>query len=149
MGREDCVDPADEVTESMPLFKAIVLMVVILVLNACGSDSNNDTSATPTPTTIATHRVSTVIRQRRTPRPTAIPVATAPPASSDEESSQTFDDPSTAQSQCPNDTVVWVNSNSGIYHMPGERWYGNTENGFYMCQQAADAAGYRETENGQ
>jgi hypothetical protein len=61
----------------------------------------------------------------------------------------TFDNPGDAQQHCPNDTVVWVNTRSGIYHMPGQRWYGNTEEGDYMCQQDADSAGDRETRNGQ
>ena len=33
--------------------------------------------------------------------------------------------------------------------MKGERWYGNTRQGAYVCQQEADAAGDRETRNGQ
>ncbi len=54
-----------------------------------------------------------------------------------------------AQKHCPNDTVVWLNTNSGIYHLKGERWYGRTIHGAYVCEKEADAAGYRETENGQ
>lgn len=42
----------------------------------------------------------------------------------------------------PNVTV-WVNTNSGVYHCPGTRWYGNTKEGKYMRQKAAQAAGYR------
>jgi hypothetical protein len=44
---------------------------------------------------------------------------------------------------------VWVNTKSGVYHYPGERWYGRTEEGEYMTESAARAAGYRPTENGQ
>ena len=62
---------------------------------------------------------------------------------------QTFDNEDDAQAHCPDDTVVWLNLSSGIYHMKGERWYGATENGAYVCQQEANAAGDRETENGQ
>jgi hypothetical protein len=54
-----------------------------------------------------------------------------------------------AQKHCPSDTVVWLNTNSGIYHLKGERWYGRTKHGAYVCKKEADAAGYRETENGQ
>jgi hypothetical protein len=61
----------------------------------------------------------------------------------------TFDTEAAAQKHCPNDTVVWLNTKSGIYHLKGERWYGRTKYGAYVCEKEADAAGYRETENGQ
>jgi hypothetical protein len=32
---------------------------------------------------------------------------------------------------------VWVNTNSGVYHCPGTRWYGNTKRGKYMGECAA------------
>ena len=54
-----------------------------------------------------------------------------------------------AQAHCPNDTVVWLNTRSGVYHFYGERWYGNTEDGAYVCEKEADAAGDRPTKNGQ
>lgn len=40
-------------------------------------------------------------------------------------------------------TRVWVNTNSGVYHCPGTRWYGNTKSGQYMTQKQAQAKGYR------
>ena len=50
---------------------------------------------------------------------------------------------------CPGDRVVWVNSNSGVYHLEGERWFGRTRSGQYECEKAAKAEGDRETRNGQ
>ena len=38
---------------------------------------------------------------------------------------------------------VWVNTNSGIYHCPGSRWYGTTKQGKYMGECEALKAGYR------
>lgn len=40
-------------------------------------------------------------------------------------------------------TRVWVNTDSGVYHCPGTRWYGNTKYGKFMTQKAAQANGYR------
>jgi hypothetical protein len=54
-----------------------------------------------------------------------------------------------AQQHCPNDVVVWLNLPTGIYHMKGERWYGRTKNGAYVCEREADQAGDRETHNEQ
>ena len=50
---------------------------------------------------------------------------------------------------CPGDRVVWVNTNSGVYHLEGERWFGRTRSGQYECETAAMAEGDRETRNGQ
>lgn len=38
---------------------------------------------------------------------------------------------------------VWVNRGSGVYHLPGSRWYGATANGEYMSLAQAEAAGFR------
>jgi hypothetical protein len=50
---------------------------------------------------------------------------------------------------CPGDRVVWVNTNSGIYHLEGERWFGRTAAGKFMCEKDAQKEGDRETKNGQ
>ena len=62
---------------------------------------------------------------------------------------QLFATESAAQAHCPRDVVVWLNTNSGIYHEKGMRWYGNTKSGAYVCRREADAAGNRDTRNGQ
>lgn len=60
-----------------------------------------------------------------------------------------FASESAARSHCPQDTVVWLNVPTRIYHMQGMRWYGATKNGAYVCEKEADKAGDRETRNGQ
>jgi hypothetical protein len=67
----------------------------------------------------------------------------------DSGSLQLFASEATAQAHCPKDTVVWLNTNSGIYHEKGMRWYGTTKHGAYVCRKEADAAGDRDTRNGQ
>jgi hypothetical protein len=54
-----------------------------------------------------------------------------------------------AQSHCPRDVVVWLNIPSGIYHYKGERWYGRTKHGAFVCEKEAIAAGDRASLNGQ
>jgi hypothetical protein len=66
-----------------------------------------------------------------------------------ENSVQLFAVESEAQNHCPADVVVWVNTPSGIYHLKGMRWYGNTNHGAYVCRKEGDQAGYRATKNGQ
>jgi hypothetical protein len=60
-----------------------------------------------------------------------------------------FQTEAAAQAHCPRDTVVWLNIPTGIYHEKGMRWYGRTKHGAYVCRKEADAAGDRDTRNGQ
>ena len=46
-----------------------------------------------------------------------------------------------AKGHCPSDTVVWVNNRSRKYHYSGDRYYGATKHGAYMCEGDAKAAG--------
>jgi hypothetical protein len=61
----------------------------------------------------------------------------------------TFDSETVAQRHCPRDVVVWLNTKTGIYHEKGMRWYGRTKHGAFVCKAEADAAGDRDTRNGQ
>ena len=54
--------------------------------------------------------------------------------------------PTSAQQQTPpvnGAGMVWVNTDSGVYHKPGTRWYGKTKQGKYMTEADAPKAGYR------
>jgi hypothetical protein len=48
-----------------------------------------------------------------------------------------------AKLHCPDDIVVWVNLPTGIYNLPGERWYGSTRHGSFVCRAEGEQAGYR------
>jgi hypothetical protein len=52
-----------------------------------------------------------------------------------------------AKAHCPSDTVVWANLDSRIYHFSGNRNYGNTKSGAYMCEKDSTAAGFRAAKN--
>jgi len=48
-----------------------------------------------------------------------------------------------AEKQSPPKTVVvWANTASKVYHLPGSRWYGKTKHGRYMTERDAIKAGY-------
>jgi cytoskeletal protein RodZ len=39
--------------------------------------------------------------------------------------------------------LVWVNTETRVFHKPGSRWYGKTKHGKYMTEADARRAGYR------
>ncbi len=73
------------------------------------------------------------------------------PCGSDCQSGLPASSPSTGENTAPTNTKqagnpdarVWVNTNSGVYHCPGTRWYGNTKQGEFMTQKNAQGSGYR------
>ena len=83
-------------------------------------------------------------------RPVPPPATTARPAPSatgNPVGANEFSTEAQAKARCPTDTVVWVNLKSKIYHFSGTRFYGNTENGAYMCERDTAAAGMRAAKN--
>jgi hypothetical protein len=92
-----------------------------------------------------------------TPRQTAAPPAAAPaPTATGRPAPQPpsattganeFSTEAQAKSRCPTDTIVWTNLRSHIYHFSDTRYYGTTENGTYMCEKDAIAAGNRAAKN--
>jgi competence protein ComEA len=45
----------------------------------------------------------------------------------------------------PRPGLVWANAGSKIFHRPGDRWYGKTQEGEWMTEAEARKAGYRPT----
>jgi hypothetical protein len=42
--------------------------------------------------------------------------------------------------------MVWVNTETKVFHREGDQWYGKTKHGKYMTQADAERSGYRESE---
>ena len=85
---------------------------------------------------------------------TATPAATTPPAAVKQapaakaSAAQTlatgqYKSEAEAKGHCPADTVVWVNLNSKIFHYSGNKSYGTTKSGAYMCEKETTSAGFR------
>jgi cytoskeletal protein RodZ len=70
--------------------------------------------------------------------------AAATPASAPSSSAPAPKTATTQQAPPANSAgMVWVNTDSGVYHKPGTHWYGKTKQGKYMTEGDAQKAGYR------
>ena len=76
------------------------------------------------------------------PEPSRVPASRVAPIQSGE-----FTTEAEAKAKCPSDTVVWCNTNSGVYHYAGTHNYGHTKSGAYMCEADTAAAGCRPAKN--
>jgi len=84
----------------------------------------------------------------KAPAPTAAaPAPKAAPSATVGVGTNEFKTEAQARARCPRDTVVWANLGSRIYHFSGNRDYGNTKEGAYMCEKDATAQGVRAAKN--
>jgi hypothetical protein len=98
--------------------------------------------AAPAATSAKSKTVTPAATPAAATAPSTTPAATpAPAAPASAPASKT----ATAQQVPPANSagMVWVNTDSGIYHKPGTRWYGKTKQGKYMTEADAVKAGYK------
>jgi hypothetical protein len=81
--------------------------------------------------------------QTASPRPGAAMSSRASAPASQALASNQFSSEPAAKAHCPGDTIVWANlGGSKAYHPSGDKYYGKTKHGAYMCQKEADQAGF-------
>jgi len=69
--------------------------------------------------------------------------AAAQPSATSGLAANQFSSEQAAKGHCPGDAVVWVNlGGSKAYHMSGNKFYGKTKHGAFMCQKEADQSGF-------
>ena len=57
-----------------------------------------------------------------------------------------FNDEVTAQTRCPLDKVVWLDTRSHLFYLKGTKHYANTANGGFACMKEVKAAGNKPGE---
>jgi hypothetical protein len=103
----------------------------------------------PAPTMAAPTPASAPVAK---PTPARTPVSApaakpAPTAATAATGANEFTAEAQAKTHCPADTVVWANLGSKIYHFSGNKSYGTTKEGAYMCEKDAMAQGIRAAKN--
>lgn len=134
---------------SLALLAVLALVVGSVSLMAqatqSGDQSQTDSSAakkTAKPKTDASSKDATASASASSSSSTS---TSRTPASSPS-SSKTATSATSAKPQTPppnSSGMVWVNTDSGVYHKPGTRWYGKTKQGKYMLEADAIKAGYK------
>jgi hypothetical protein len=71
--------------------------------------------------------------------PAPVPAATKAAPSPKKEQ-----EPAASTAPPPGKGMVWVNTETKVFHREGDRWYGKTKKGEYMTEADALKAGYRE-----
>jgi hypothetical protein len=94
------------------------------------------TSSAGASSTTSTTTHSSSASSSKSPERTGAPGATASTKSAAEEDEVVARTP-------PRSGLVWVNTESKVYHVEGDRWYGKTKKGEWMTEAEARAAGYR------
>jgi hypothetical protein len=82
--------------------------------------------------------------QQTQPRAT---IGAAPPAATAPTGANQYASEGQAKFRCMNGTVVWANLDSKIYHFSGNKTYGQTKSGAYMCERDAQSQGLRAAKN--
>lgn len=99
--------------------KIMSVAVLALIFTGCGAAKNTSTTTT---TTVAT----------------TAPMSAATPGSMTSANGAMMG----AHMNCGATKPVWANTKSMTYHMMGDKYYGKTKHGKYMCASAAKKAGY-------
>jgi len=77
-------------------------------------------------------------RQSTTKPPSTAPAGAVP-------QSEQFKTEEAAKSHCPGDTIVWATlSRARTYHLSGDRYFGKTRRGAYMCLKDAEKDGLHQ-----
>ena len=109
--------------------------------------TNADTAATPAPAATAAPAATPAPAAQAAPAKTAAPAPPAPPAKTATSKSEPANSAGVSAadiSRAQGGGMVWVNTESGVYHKSG-RYYGKTKQGKFMSEADAKKANYRDS----
>jgi len=93
-------------------------------------------------------QTKTTVAPAPAPAPSTPPAGTAArPATTAPTGANQYATEVQAKMRCGSGTIVWANLDSKIYHFTGNKDYGNTKSGAYMCERDATSQGMRAAKN--
>jgi outer membrane biosynthesis protein TonB len=104
-------------------------------------------AAAPAPAEKKTAAPAPAEKKTAAPAPAPAPAKPAPTATTAAAGAYQYSNESQAKLRCMTGTVVWANLNSKIYHFAGNKDYGGTKSGAYMCESDATSQGMRAAKN--
>src|SRR5437773_9738431 len=125
---------------------SVIGLATVCVVQAQSPSPAESPAASPSPAEKAspspTKSPAASPKEKPTPKKakaekTARPAATPAPAGRTTEEAANPPAPGGGHGQ------VWVNTETGVYHREGSRFYGTTRKGKYMTEQDATQAGYK------
>ena len=118
---------------------AVVLAIASLLIGSAGAMAQ--ATRAPQANPFARQATAPTAPAASSPQPAARTAAPQPGAAS--AGANQFQSEGAAKQACGADAVVWANtSGSKAWHVSGDKYYGHTKRGIYMCRQAAQQAGY-------
>lgn len=85
--------------------------------------------------------------QTKMERPKTTSKQTAAPKTGKPTGANEYATESAAKIHCLTGVVVWANLGTKVYHFSGNKDYGHTKKGAYMCEKDAKAQGLRQAKN--
>ena len=133
-------------TKFLALISVIGLATVCVVQGQSPTESESP-AASPSPAEKAgspspAESPAASPKEKPTPKK-AKPKPTARPAVSPSPAARTTDEATNPPAPGGGHGQVWVNTETGVYHREGSRFYGTTKKGKYMTEQDAIQAGYK------
>src|SRR5208337_1865423 len=123
--------------------RSLITVFVIAAFAAAPLVRAADSTPTPSPTAAATPAAAN--SSVSAPTPASAPAAT--PAASPSTKKHQAPQPLAQQATGGGNGLVWVNSESHVYHKEGSKWYGRTKNGKYMSEADAIKEGDHAAKN--
>jgi hypothetical protein len=99
-------------------------------------------AAAPAPAPVAKPVAAPAAKPAAAPAAKPAPTAATAPTGANEFAAEAL-----AKAHCPADLVVWANLKTNVYHFGGNKNYGTTKEGAYMCEKDALGQGVRAAKN--